>query len=139
MTPLSNLSFAVVGDCRPANEDAVSQYPTSIITQIWKDVAAVNPALAVTTGNYMFANPAAKTSTAPTQLGMYLKARANYKGQVFHAMGNNECTGTSSSNCGAGSPDGITPNYQAFMNQMIAPTEKDQPYYVEYFQDPNKA
>ena len=133
---LPTLSFAIVGDTRPANEDDVAGYPTAIITKIWQDVAAANPAFAVTTGNYMFASPTHKPSTAEAQLKLYVSAQSNFKGPVYHAMGNDECTGANNSNCGAGNPDGLTPNYQAFMSKLVRPEGHGRPYHVMHFHDP---
>ncbi|MHB8637773.1 MAG: hypothetical protein ACYC96_15005 [Fimbriimonadaceae bacterium] len=130
---LPTLSFAIVGDTRPANQDNVSGYPTAVITRIWQDVAAANPPFAVTTGNYMFASPTHRPSTAGPQLDLYLAAQANFKGPVYHAMGNHECTGSSASNCGAGNADGLTANYEAFMSKLVRPGGRRRPYYVENF------
>jgi hypothetical protein len=134
--PLATLSFAIVGDTRPATEDDVAGYPTSIITKIWQDVAAMKPAFAVTPGNYMFAGPTHTPSTAATQLGYYLRAQSNYAGSVYHAMGSDECTGATNSNCGAGNANGLTTNYQAFMSKMM-PAGQKLPYYVVNFHGTN--
>src|SRR5271167_1989529 len=66
--------FAVVGDTRPANIDDVDGYPTAVITQIWADVEATvpHPDFAISTGDYMDANPATKPSTVDGQLDHYL-------------------------------------------------------------------
>jgi len=131
---LPSLNFAIVGDTRPARVDDLAGYPTAVITKIWQDIAATNTPFAVTTGNYMFASPAG--TTAAPQLALYLQAQANFKGPVFHAMGNDECTGLASSNCGPGNPDGLTSNYKAFMSNMLPPGHK-LPYYVVNFHGPS--
>lgn len=127
---LDVLNFAIVGDTRPPNEDDVAGYPTAVITQIWKDVEAASPrpAFTVSTGDYMFANPSG--TTAATQVGLYLTARANYTNVQFPAMGNHECTGGTVSNCGTGNANGITTNYTAFMSKMLAPLGVTNPYYT---------
>ena len=49
-----NLTFAVVGDTRPADEDDTANYPTAIITQIYQDIEAETPQpqFAISTGDY---------------------------------------------------------------------------------------
>ena len=133
----TSFSFAVVGDTRPANEDDVAGYPTAVITQIWHDVATFSPApdFAVSTGDYMFASPS-KTGSACTvdrQLDLYAGARAQFARAVFAAMGNHECTAATSSNCGSGNADGLTANYNGFMQRMLAPYGITQPYYAYSF------
>ena len=127
---LPTLSFAIVGDTRPPTEDDTAGYPTAIITKIWQDVEAVSPrpAFAVTTGDYMFANPFA--SQSGPQLDLYLGARAAFTNIEFPAMGNHECTGGTASNCGQGSTDGITNNYTSFMTKLLQPLGKSLPYYT---------
>jgi hypothetical protein len=44
-------------------------------------------------------------------------------------MGNHECTGATASNCGPGSADGETPNYDNFLSTMLSPIGKTLPYY----------
>jgi hypothetical protein len=127
---LSTLYFGVVGDTRPANYDDVAGYPTAIITKIFQDIQAFNPRppFVLATGDYQFAS-SGSTSTASQQLALYLGARQNYSGVQFPAMGNHECTGSTSSNCGTGNTNGITANYTAFMNQLLSPINKAKPYY----------
>jgi hypothetical protein len=129
---MSELRFAVVGDTRPANEDDTSNYPTAIITKIWQDVEAESPHpdFAVSTGDYMFANP--KGSTQTTQLNKYMTARAAFTGVQYPAMGNHECTGATASNCGTGASDGVTKNYTDFITTMLAPIGVSMPYYTEH-------
>jgi hypothetical protein len=45
-------------------------------------------------------------------------------------MGNHECTGYTSSNCGSGNKDGVTANYTAFLDKMMAPIGESKPYYA---------
>jgi hypothetical protein len=127
---LDTLSFAVVGDTRPANDDDTAGYPTSIITGIWTGVQneSPRPAFAVSTGDYMFA-VANGTQSGP-QLDLYLAARAHFSNMVFPAMGNHECTGQTQSECGPGNPDGTTHNYTSFLNKMLTPIGKTDPWYV---------
>jgi hypothetical protein len=126
---LSALRFSVVGDTRPANEDDTSGYPTAIIEKIFMDLQAASPSIpfAVSTGDYQFASPTG-TQSAP-QLALYMAARAMYSGVTFPAMGNHECTGATASNCGPGSADGETPNYDNFLSTMLSPIGKTLPYY----------
>jgi hypothetical protein len=126
----SHLYFAVVGDTRPANEDDTSNYPTTVIDTIFADISKVSPMppFVVSTGDYQFSNP--NGSQANAQLSKYVAARGSYTGVQFPAMGNHECTGATASNCGSGNTDGITNNYTAFMNQLLAPIQKTSPYYV---------
>ena len=83
----------------------------------------------VSTGDYQFSSTGS-SSTASQQLALYLQARARYSGVQYTAMGNHECTGGDSSNCGSGNTNGITANYTAFMKQLLAPIQKTLPYYV---------
>jgi hypothetical protein len=134
----ATFSFAVVGDTRPPNEDDVTGYPTGVITGIWHDVQAFSPHpdFAVSTGDYVFANPNPPNGMMPTvdaQLDLYLGARAQYTNAVFAAMGNHECTGATASNCGAGNHDGITPNYAEFLTRMLGPYGITKPYYAYEF------
>jgi hypothetical protein len=136
---LDVLSFAVVGDTRPANEDDTAGYPTDVITQIWKDVEAASPrpAFGVTTGDYMFAQPYG--AEAAPQLDKYLGARAAFSNTVFPAMGNHECTGSTTSNCGQGNKDGITVNFTTFTTKMLAPHGLSKPYYTVDVASPTNA
>jgi hypothetical protein len=130
---LDELRFAVVGDTRPMNPDDTAGYPTQIVTQIWGEVEAEtpHPAFTVTTGDYMFAS----TSGAEVgpQLDLYLGARASYSGFVYPAMGNHECNGYTSSNCGPAGHDGEPPNFQQFMSRMLGPIGELRPYFIERF------
>jgi hypothetical protein len=126
---VSRLYLAVVGDTRPPNEDDTSGYPTAVITQIYQSMQALSPAptFAVGTGDYQFANPTG--TQGPTQIDLYLTARAKYAGTFFPTMGNHECTGATASNCGQGNTDGVTNNYTAFLSKMLAPINQTSPYY----------
>jgi hypothetical protein len=127
---LDTLSFAVVGDTRPANQDDLPGYPTAVISKIWQDVQAASPrpAFAVTTGDYMFASPSGTQSVL--QLQTYLTARAVFSNPTFPAMGNHECTGSTTSNCGQGNANSITQNYANFMAKMLAPLGVKNPWYT---------
>jgi hypothetical protein len=127
---LSRLLFAVVGDTRPANYDDVSGYPTAIVTKIYQDIQAASPRppFVLSTGDYQFSS-SGSNSTASQQLDIYTQARKGYTGTLFPAMGNHECTGSTNSNCGPNGTNGITANYTAFMNQLLAPIQKTTPYY----------
>jgi hypothetical protein len=129
---LSRLYFGIVGDTRPSTNDDTANYPTSIITKIYADIAAFSPSppFVVATGDYMFASvgSSGKMQAGP-QLTLYMNARAQYPGVLFPTMGNHECTGWTNSNCGTGNTDGITDNYTTFINRMLMPIGKTQPYY----------
>ncbi|HZS35468.1 MAG TPA: metallophosphoesterase [Polyangia bacterium] len=131
---VSNLYFAIVGDTRPANIDGTNSYPTTIITKIYADLAAMNPQpqFVVTTGDYMFASPSG--SQAQPQIAKYLSAAKQFTtGPIFAAMGNHECTGATASNC-ANSP---TSNMTAYMNALVTPLGKTLPYYTVPINDTN--
>lgn len=125
---LDALSFAIVGDTRPASIDDTKLYPTAVIQQIWMDVQAETPRppFALTTGDYLFARPTG--AQAAPQLDLYLGAQSAYQNIVFHALGNHECTGATTSNCGEGGD--TSNNYDAFMARMIAPLGHSTPYFV---------
>jgi len=141
---LSTLSFAIVGDTRPPNEDDTTGYPTAVITKIWQDIEAASPrpAFAVTTGDYMFASPSHTPGTQVTQIGYYMTARAAFSNVLFPAMGNHECDGATADNCYAcgsacsnvgGTCVGTvceTPNYTAFASKLLAPINQTLPYYT---------
>jgi hypothetical protein len=136
---LDMLHFAVVGDTRPPNEDDTAGYPQAVITKIWQDVEAFSPrpAFAVTTGDYMFAQPYGSQGSA--QLDIYLGARAAFTNVVFPAMGNHECTGATASNCGAGNTSGLTANFNTFMSRMLMPLGTTKPYYTVDVASPSGA
>ncbi|HEX4454134.1 MAG TPA: metallophosphoesterase [Kofleriaceae bacterium] len=123
------LTFAIVGDTRPASIDDTASYPTAIITEIYQAIAATPAQFAISTGDYQYASTTG-SDQAP-QLALCMQARANYSGPVYPAMGNHECTGYTNSNCGSGNPDGITRNYTEFANAMLAPINQTLPYYSE--------
>ncbi len=131
---LSRLLFAAVGDTRPATVDDTGGYPTDIITAIYGGIRALDPrpAMVVSTGDYLFASTARRggENQAGPQLDIYLQARARFPGPLFPALGNHECTGATSSNCGPGGVDGVTANYAAFLEKMLAPIGKTAPYYA---------
>ena len=127
---VSRLFFAVVGDTRPPGINDTKGYPTQVITQIYSDLegSTPRPSFAVSTGDYVFST--ANGTQASPQLDIYEKARGQYSGVVFPAMGNHECTGAVTSNCGTGNADGITANYSAFLGKVLAPIGKTSPNYV---------
>jgi hypothetical protein len=134
---ISRLVFAVAGDTRPANVDDPSAYPTAIITKIFQDIEALTPqpALVLGTGDYQYSSTGS-SATGSQQVGLYMQARALYSGPFFPAMGNHECgisgpyITSDNNNCGPGNPGGVTPNYTAFMSQMLAPISQTNPYYA---------
>jgi hypothetical protein len=136
---LSRLVFAVAGDTRPPDEDDVSGYPTSIITKIFQDIEAQSPhpPLVLGTGDYQFSSTNSEDSVSSQEVGIYMTARQSYTGAFFPAMGNHECgvsgpySTSDNNNCGP-CPEcngGVTPNYTAFISQMLAPISQTNPYY----------
>jgi hypothetical protein len=123
-----------VGDTRPAAVDDTGGYPADVVTTIYAGIRALDPrpAMVLSTGDYVFAStpPRGGESQAGPQLDIYLQARAQFPGPLFPALGNHECTGATSSNCGAGAADGVTANYSAFLEKMLAPIGKAKPYYA---------
>jgi hypothetical protein len=140
---LSRLLFAVVGDTRPATVDDTGGYPTDVVTAIYAGIRGLDPrpAMVVATGDYLFASarPRAGESQAGPQLDIYMQARARFPGPLFPALGNHECTGATSSNCGPGGADGVTANYSAFLEKMLAPIGKTAPYYTVEVAAPDAA
>ncbi len=125
---LPELAFAIVGDTRPAIIEDTAGYPAAIAKKIWQGVQGSGVPFAVTTGDYMFAS-AYGTQAAP-QLDLYLGAAAAYSGLRLPAMGNHECTGATTSNCGVGNKDGITANFNSYLTKMLAPIGLSDPYYT---------
>jgi len=133
---ISRLVFGVVGDTRPASEDDVSGYPTSVITKIYQDIQALSPRppLVLGTGDYQFSSTS-DNSEATQQIDLYMQARGGYSGAFFPAMGNHECgvgSGCSTSdncNCVSGQGGTNTANLQAFLSGMMAPISQTKPYY----------
>ncbi len=134
---ISRLVFAVAGDTRPANEDDPSSYPTSIITKIFQDIQGLSPQppFVLGTGDYQFSSTGS-SNVAAQEVGYYMTARGSYTGTFFPAMGNHECgvsggfSTSDNNNCGPGNQGSVTPNYTAFMNQMLKPISKTTPYYA---------
>ena len=124
---LDVLSFAIVGDTRPAVIEDTKGYPLPIISAIYQDVADAKPAFAIATGDYMYAIPG--TATGAAQLDLYLTARKLYAGTVFYTMGNHECDGITFSNCGPDTISGVTTNYKAFQSKLLAEIGQTNPYY----------
>ena len=131
---LGGFTFAVVGDTRPPSIDDTSGYPSAIINKIYQDVEAESPKpqFVIGTGDYQYAST--KKSEQQPQLDDYMTARAAFSGPFYPAMGNHECTGYTSSNCGTGNTDGVTKNMTAFITTMLAPIGQTKPYYTETMQ-----
>ena len=130
--------FGIVGDTRPAGIDGTSHYPTTIITKIWSDIEAESPHpdFAVTTGDYMFARTTG--SQALPQMDLYLTARKQFSSAVYYALGNHECTGATTSNCGPGTSDANPKNFTVFMSKMIQPMGFNAPCYSVNFMNTAK-
>jgi hypothetical protein len=135
---LSRLLFAVVGDTRPPTIDDTPAYPSAIIQKIYGDIEGLNPhpPFMLSTGDYNFSASYSGTE-ADKQIGLYASARAKYTGTLFPAMGNHECTGAVTSNCGPNSANGMTNNYGAFMSKLLGPIGKSDPYYAINVNDVN--
>jgi calcineurin-like phosphoesterase family protein len=131
---LASLVFAVVGDTRPPEVDDTPAYPSSVVEALYAGIAAADPrpAFVLATGDYLYASPwpGDAASQADPQLDLYLRARARFAGPLFPALGNHECTGATSSNCGPGAADGTSANYAAFMRKLLAPFGVARPYYA---------
>src|SRR5439155_23788283 len=132
----SRLYFGVVGDTRPPMVDDTPGYPTTVITKIYQGVQSTGVPFSLSTGDYIFAY--ANGSQSGPQFALYAGARAKFTGVVFPAMGNHECTGAVVSNCGNGNPDGVTKNYQQFINVLLGPIQKTDPFYSIEIDHPNK-
>lgn len=124
------LTFGVFGDCRPPNVGETSQYPTAIASNIFSLLQQHGAQFVVGTGDYMFADTAADVTA---QVALLQQAEANFKGPIYHAMGNHECTGATASNCPNGNE---TPNVQAFMSKLV-PQGTQTPYYRVDVATPN--
>ena len=48
-------------------------------------------------------------------------------------MGNHECDGSTTSNCGPGNFTGVTDNYTAFINTMLHPLGLTEPFFEKKF------
>jgi hypothetical protein len=126
-----DLVFACLGDSRPAVEDDTSQYPTNVVGTLFERIEALSPwpPLVLGTGDYVFASTGA-ASTATAQIDLFWQARNLYRGTFLPTLGNHECTGATSSNCGPGAVDGTTPAYAAFVERMLAPLGLSEASYV---------
>ncbi len=136
---LSRLYFAVIGDTRPPIINDTKAYPTQVITKIYSDLEALSPRppFAVSTGDYLFST--SNGTQATPQLDLYLGARSKFSNIVFPTMGNHECTGAVTSNCGTGNNDGLTANYTAFLSKLLAPLGQVNPNYVIDISAPDKS
>ncbi len=134
---VSRLRFVVVGDTRPASIDDTGAYPSAIITKIFQDVQSLRPLplFGLSTGDYMFASTGGRQ--AAVQLELYAQARRRFSGVMFPAMGDHECTGYTTSNCGSGNADGITDNYAEYLRRFVEPLGHSSPYYVVRVDDEN--
>lgn len=126
---VSRLYFAVVGDTRPVAMDDVADYPVAVVSKIYATMDALlpRPTFAVSTGDYQYTSRSG--NTGPAQVDLYLAARAAFRGVLFPAMGNHECTGLTSSNCGSENTDGMTGAYRAYLTKLLVPIGQTAPYY----------
>jgi hypothetical protein len=135
----AQLSFAIIGDTRPAVVNDTAAYPTAIITTIFQDLQATSPrpGFAVGTGDYQFSSNGS-TTTAP-QLDLYLQARSSFSNPEYPTMGNHECTGATKSNCGPGTTNGLTSVYNTYVSKVLTPMGIHNPYYSLLVTPPNNA
>ena len=112
------LRFAVFGDVRPHNMDQDADYPAKVVQQIFTRVAARKPQFVLGVGDWMFAS---NYTHAKAQLTALLAAEKPYAHQVFHAMGNHECNGWTSSNCPRGDETG---QVRAYFEELLPYTKK---------------
>jgi hypothetical protein len=103
----------MVRDVRPPDKNADSAYPVDTITSIMEGAQTQRAQFVVGTGGYMFSDT---TSSVSRQLDTLLQAEASFSGQVFHCMGNHECTGATAGNC---TSTDQTPNLQGFMQKLV--------------------
>jgi hypothetical protein len=97
----------------------------AVISKIYDDLQVHSPPphFVLVTGDYQFANTA---TAADAQLKAYATAMAAFDaGPVFAAMGHTECDGATEDSC----PDGGTPEFDAYWNELVAPLGKTAPYY----------
>jgi hypothetical protein len=125
---VSRLYFAVVGDTRPGNLNDSDGYPTTVITKIFDDLEALSPRpqFVIATGDYMFAT--ATGTAGPAQMAKFVAASQHFSGPLFAAMGNQECTGYTNSNCATGISGNN--NYQAYVSSLVTPLGLSRPYYA---------
>jgi hypothetical protein len=116
--------FAAFGDVRPGSPNDTANYPTEIVTALFKQIAAEGAQLAVGTGDYMFASTW-NGAGVDAQVALLLGAEAGFAGPVYHTLGNHECSGGTASNCPRGDE---TPNIRAFMAKL-APAGTPTPWY----------
>ena len=123
----------------PRSINDTAGYPTAIVTTIFDDLQTENPrpGFAVGTGDYQFSSTGG-TQTGP-QLDLYAQARTHFSNPVYPAMGNHECTGATKSNCGAGTANGTTKIYSAYLAKVLTPAGIHNPYYSLLVKPPNNA
>jgi hypothetical protein len=133
-----------------------SGYPTTIINTIFQDLenASPKPSFVIATGDYEFIYPPGSEDSGPGpgygasdgctcntamsdggpsvssgqcgQQCLYWKARSEYSGPFWPAMGNHECTGADVSNCAYGKG---TLNLADWIGVMLTPIGETSPYY----------
>lgn len=111
---VDRLRFAVFGDVRPPTEDDTASYPTAIVQDVMDGIEQVGAQFVIATGDYMFAR---SYEVAARQVDLLLAAESRYRGHVFHALGNHECTGATASNCPNATETG---NVRVFRERLIA-------------------
>lgn len=125
---LSRLQFAIIGDTRPPVINDTRGYPSATIHQIYSDITALKVPFVVGSGDYLFS--AGNGTQAAPQLDLYLAARAQFPGPFFPAIGNHECDGNVTSNCGAGNKNGETTNYKEYVSKLLTPIGQREPWYT---------
>jgi hypothetical protein len=129
---LTNLSFGMTGDTRPANSQTTgySQSLKNIIGSIFSGFQSQGVPFAVGSGDYGFSSTC--SGCALPQYNDYMTARANFGGTWLPTMGNHECNGFTNSNCPVGSYTGMTQDY---INTIVQPsTGQSSQYYSALYQ-----
>jgi hypothetical protein len=119
---VDRLVFGVFGDVRPMDLDMAGEYPTAVIDAIFEEMGGSYAEFAIGTGDYMYADT--KTQVDSQLADLVAAEKKMGSRPIFHAMGNHECNGDTSSNC----PNGTeTANMVGFMTTLLSFTTK--PYY----------
>jgi hypothetical protein len=105
--------FAVFGDVRPPTENDTGRYPSAIVGEVMAGIESVGAQFAIATGDYMFAS---NGDIAGRQADLLLAAERAFRGHVFHALGNHECTGATASNCPNAQETG---NVRVFRDRLV--------------------
>lgn len=118
---VDRFSFVVFGDVRPRDEDDDEGYPEDTIAGLLTQAGQTTAQFAIGTGDYMFASDDAHVNR---QLDRLLSAERGFTRPIYHAMGNHECLGKTTSNC----PNGTeSANVIAYLSRLVPFAEH--PYF----------